>query len=113
VAAFIFIGRLAYRATPTPANSRVSGGRVIVDALFLASLVVLTWVHEDWAWQFVTDGRRGLGPMSVALLPTSLALLVWPARFFYQLDTPFDDGPRWRFVLLVATFAAFTLTGVR
>lgn len=81
--------------------------------VFLVALVGVTWVHERWAWAFITDSRRGLGPLSIAMLPTSAALLVWPGRFLFTVSHPFEDGPRWAFVWIMLSFALFALAGAQ
>lgn len=82
------------------------------SVVFFLSLVGVTWVHEGWAWDFVTDSRRGLGPISIAMLPVVAALLVWPARFLFTLAHPFEDGPRWAFIWILFGFALFSLAGL-
>ena len=105
----IWTGRRALRdRLPRPPARMPSS---VLDAALFVSLLVLTGVHESWAWLWVEDSQRHLGPLSIAMLPVAAALLVWPGRFFYQLEQPFSDGPRWRFVGLLAMFTAYGLFG--
>ncbi len=110
----VLVGRRAFgTATGAPRRILPHWQRRVAGIVFVVALVGVTWVHEGWAWAFVTDSRRGLGPLSIAMLPTVAALLVWPTRSLFTLAHPFEDGPRWVFVWILLSFAVFALAGVQ
>jgi len=112
MAAAVLVGKGAFRTATGTEQAPLNGATARLASIVVTfSLIGLTWVHESWAWVFITDAQRGLGPLSVAMTPVVAGLLIWPARFIFLLRTPFDDGPRWAFVWVMGSLVLFSLTG--
>ncbi|MCA9651537.1 MAG: hypothetical protein KC501_16575 [Myxococcales bacterium] len=64
-----------------------------------ATLVPLSTLHESAVFSFIGRGAKDLGPLSLALVPTTILFAYLPVRIHAFADDPGDRANRvWQWI---------------